>query len=155
MVRADDVDVIPSKTIQPEYAATLSLAPSTALRLLNDFEKLQKGDVIIQNVANSQVGQTVVQLANLRGIRTINIIRPRFFPVFLRAFSIFFQIFLFRADQPDTVERIKAYGGFIVVDENYLRSFEFRRLISDLPKPKLALNGAGGITATEMARLLA
>jgi trans-2-enoyl-CoA reductase len=77
VVRADDVDVIPSKGIEPEYAATLSVAPSTALRLLNDFEKLQKGDVIIQNVANSQVGQTVVQLANLRGIRTINIIRPR------------------------------------------------------------------------------
>ncbi len=60
-----------------------------------------------------------------------------------------------RADQPDTVERIKAYGGYVVVDENYLRTFEFRRLISDLPKPKLALNGAGGLTATEMARVLA
>ena len=64
-------------------------------------------------------------------------------------------IFFCRADQADTIERIKAYGGYIVVDDQYLRSEKFNKLISDLPRPKLALNGVGGITATEMARTLA
>jgi mitochondrial enoyl-[acyl-carrier protein] reductase / trans-2-enoyl-CoA reductase len=35
-----------------------------------------------------------------------------------------------------------------------LRTHEFRRVISDLPKPKLAFDGVGGISSTEMARVL-
>jgi len=50
---------------------------------------------------------------------------------------------------------MKGYGGFIVCADDYVRTLEFRKLIADLPKPKLALNCVGGPTATEMARLLA
>lgn len=59
------------------YAATLAINPATALCMLNEFEKLEKGDVIIQNGANSMVGLAVVQLARERGIRTINVVRTR------------------------------------------------------------------------------
>jgi hypothetical protein len=52
------------------------------------------------------------------------------------------------------VERLKAYGAYMVVADDYIRTREFRQLISDLPKPKLALNAVGGDTATEMSRLL-
>ena len=41
-----------------------------------------------------------------------------------------------------------------VVGDDYVRTLEFRNLIADLPRPKLALNCVGGETATEMARLL-
>jgi len=134
VVNAQDVDVVPS-SIPPEYAATLRLSPCAGFRLLNDFEQLQKGDVIVQNGANSQVGQTVIQLASQKGIKTINIIRDR-------------------NDFKDTVERLKGLGGTIVVDEDTLRTHKFHRQLSDLPKPKLALDGVGGIAATEIARLL-
>ena len=50
---------------------------------------------------------------------------------------------------------MKAVGGTIVVTEEYLNTPEFRRVISDLPKPKLALNGTGGPTTLEFARVLA
>jgi len=49
---------------------------------------------------------------------------------------------------------MKAYGANIVVNDEYLRGHEFQRLISDLPKPKLALNATGGGTVTEFVRIL-
>jgi len=122
------------KDIPKEYAATLS-SPSTAIRLLEDFVSLQSGDVIVQNGANSMVGSAIFQIANARGIKSINIIRNR-------------------PDFPYLVEKMKALGGHIVVSEDYLVTSQFKRLVADLPKPKLALNCVGGSTATEMTRLL-
>jgi trans-2-enoyl-CoA reductase len=45
--------------------------------MLRDFVDLKLGDVIVQNSANSGVGQAVIQLANAWGLKTVNIIRPR------------------------------------------------------------------------------
>jgi len=45
--------------------ATLSVNPMTAYRLLQDFKELSPGETIIQNGANSGVGQAVIQLGNL------------------------------------------------------------------------------------------
>ena len=44
--------------------ATLSVNPVTAYRILTDFRKLLPGDTLIQNGANSGVGQAVIQLGN-------------------------------------------------------------------------------------------
>ncbi len=77
MVSADQVLKVPND-IDPEYAACLAVNPSTALRLLKDFAALKPGDVLIQNGANSMVGQCVIQLAKLHGIRTINVLRKRY-----------------------------------------------------------------------------
>jgi len=126
-----------SAKIPLEYAATLAVNPTTAYRLLNDFVQLKKGDVVIQNGATSQVGQTLLQLAKLRGITTINIIRAQ------------------RPDAENTIERLKMYSGGLVVTDDYVGTPEYRKLVSDLPKPKLALNCVGGRIATEMARTLA
>eukprot|EP01122_Echinamoeba_exundans_P010600 TRINITY_DN39_c1_g1_i1.p1 TRINITY_DN39_c1_g1~~TRINITY_DN39_c1_g1_i1.p1 ORF type:complete len:359 (-),score=92.15 TRINITY_DN39_c1_g1_i1:105-1181(-) len=122
-------------SVKPEYLASLSVNPATALRLLDDFVELKSGDVIIQNAANSMVGLSVMQIAHSRGIKTINIIRNR-------------------PGSQQLIEQMKQYGGYIVVTEDFLNTPEFKRLISDLPKPKLALNGAGGPTVAEMARIL-
>lgn len=35
------------------------------------------GDSVIQNAANSGVGQAVIQIATARGINTINVVRDR------------------------------------------------------------------------------
>jgi len=121
--------------VQHEYLASLSVNPATAYRMLNDFVSLKEGDVVIQNGANSMVGLSVVQLAASMGVKTINIIRKR-------------------SDYDELVERMKGYGAFIVCSDDYIRTAEFRKMISDLPKPKLALNCVGGPTATEMSRLL-
>lgn len=41
----------------------------------SDFASLQPGDWVIQNSANSGVGSYAVQLARLRGYKTVNIVR--------------------------------------------------------------------------------
>jgi len=78
----------------------------------------------------------VIQIAKHRGIKTINIMRER--PLY-----------------DEMAYRLQEIGGTIVVNEKYLRSSEMQALISDLPKPKLALNAVGGENATELARFLA
>jgi trans-2-enoyl-CoA reductase len=45
--------------------------------MLLDFVALAPGDVIIQNAANSGVGESVIQLAKLWGFKTFNIVRDR------------------------------------------------------------------------------
>ena len=45
--------------------------------MLEDFVDLQPGDVVVQNAANSAVGQYVVQLARDKGLHTVNVVRPR------------------------------------------------------------------------------
>ncbi|ERM95697.1 hypothetical protein AMTR_s00023p00224360 [Amborella trichopoda] len=67
------------KDIPMEYAATVTANPLTALLMMEDFVKLTSGDVIVQNGATSMVGQSIIQLARIRGIRSINIIRDSVF----------------------------------------------------------------------------
>jgi trans-2-enoyl-CoA reductase len=134
VTNAENVMKISDK-IPVEYAATLSVNPSTAYRLLKDFVNLKKGDVIIQNAANSAVGQAVIQLAALKGIKTINIIRDD-------------------GDYDTTVQFLKDIGGTIVCTAEYLGSANFKRLIQDLSPPKLALNAVGGKSSLELAKIL-
>ena len=59
----------------PRQLAMLTVNPPTASLLLSDFAQLQPGDWVIQNSANSGVGSYVVQLARLRGFKTVNVVR--------------------------------------------------------------------------------
>lgn len=65
------------RTISAQQAATLSINPSTAYRMLSDKTDLAKGDWVIQNAANSAVGTAAIQIARIRGLHSINIIRNR------------------------------------------------------------------------------
>jgi trans-2-enoyl-CoA reductase len=76
IISINDLIKIPSD-IPVESAATLSVNPCTAYRLLKDFVTLEKGDTVIQNGANSSVGQVVIQLGKLWNINVVNIIRNR------------------------------------------------------------------------------
>lgn len=123
------------KSVKVEYAALAAGGPCVAYRLLEDFVQLSPGDVVIQNCGTGAVGLSVAQLAKAKGLRVISVIRER-------------------GNYGPTVERLKAWGNDIVVSNRYVGTFAMRRLLEDLPAPKLALNGAGGPTATELARLL-
>jgi NADPH:quinone reductase-like Zn-dependent oxidoreductase len=70
------MDCIPlSSDVDPVQVCMLQINALTARVLLSDFRMLSKGDWIIQNPGSSTVGQYIVQLAELRGIRTVNLIR--------------------------------------------------------------------------------
>ena len=59
----------------PLQMAMMAVNPPTASLLLSEFVSLASGDWVIQNAANSGVGEYVIQLAKRRGLRTVNVVR--------------------------------------------------------------------------------
>ncbi len=62
----------------PGDAVQLSLLTvngPTAEVLLEDFADLKPGDWLIQNAANSSCGRYLVRLAQIKGVRTVNVVR--------------------------------------------------------------------------------
>ena len=45
--------------------------------MLKDFVSLKPGDCVLQNGANSAVGQSVIQIAKTMGVTTVNVVRDR------------------------------------------------------------------------------
>uniref|UniRef100_A0A915JAP6 Enoyl-[acyl-carrier-protein] reductase, mitochondrial n=1 Tax=Romanomermis culicivorax TaxID=13658 RepID=A0A915JAP6_ROMCU len=72
----DDFIKVP-KNIPLISAATMSINPCTAYRILLDYVDLRPNDVVVQNGANSGVGQSVIQLGQEMKIVTVNIVRNR------------------------------------------------------------------------------
>jgi mitochondrial enoyl-[acyl-carrier protein] reductase / trans-2-enoyl-CoA reductase len=59
----------------PLQLAMMVVNPPTASLMLSEFVALQSGEWVIQNAANSGVGGYLVQLAKLRGLKTVNVVR--------------------------------------------------------------------------------
>lgn len=58
----------------PYQLCTVSVNGLVAQLLLSEMAKLQPGDWIVQNAANSSVGQYLITLAKRRGIKTVNVV---------------------------------------------------------------------------------
>ncbi|XP_010426005.1 PREDICTED: probable trans-2-enoyl-CoA reductase, mitochondrial [Camelina sativa] len=123
------------KACPMEYAATITVNPLTALRMLEDFVNLNSGDSVVQNGATSIVGQCVIQLARLRGISTINIIRDR-------------------AGSDEAREQLKALGADEVFSESQLNVKNVKSLLGNLPEPALGFNCVGGNAASLVLKYL-
>ncbi|XP_001639469.2 enoyl-[acyl-carrier-protein] reductase, mitochondrial isoform X2 [Nematostella vectensis] len=121
--------------ISVEMAATLSVNPCTAYRMLKDFEHLKPGDTVIQNGGNSGVGRAVIQLAAAWGIKTVNIVRDR-------------------PNLDVMVKELTDLGATHVVTEDFCRTPEMANFMKDLRPVKLGLNCVGGKSATEVTRQL-
>ena len=59
----------------PLQLAMLTVNPPTAYLMLREFVDLKPGDWVIQNAANSGVGSYLIQLAKIRGLKTVNVVR--------------------------------------------------------------------------------
>lgn len=59
----------------PIQLSMLAVNPPTASLMLSEFVDLRAGDWVIQNAANSAVGAYLIDLAKLRGVRTVNVVR--------------------------------------------------------------------------------
>ncbi len=73
-IRAEDAIPVPAG-IDLLQAAMLRINPATARLLLEDPVDLERGDWVIQNVANSAVGRHLIVLARAKGVRTLNVVR--------------------------------------------------------------------------------
>ncbi|KAB7506126.1 Trans-2-enoyl-CoA reductase, mitochondrial, partial [Armadillidium nasatum] len=123
---------IPSD-IDPILASTIAVNPCTAYRMIKDYVPLQDGDVIIQNLANSAVGQAVIQIAADKGIKTINIVRPR-------------------PDLDKLKDFLESLGATLVIPLPDMR--KNKDLLNELPKPRLGFNGVSGKDAAELIRMI-
>jgi len=115
----------------PRQLAMLTVNPPTASLLLSEFADLQPGDWVIQNGANSGVGSYVVQLAKLRGLKTVNLVR-----------------------RESAVAGVQAQGGDVVlVDGEKLA--ERIQAATGGAAIKLGLDAVGGQATMRMAAALA
>ncbi|KAL0581435.1 hypothetical protein V5O48_000589 [Marasmius crinis-equi] len=127
--------------------ATMTVNPTTAYNMLDSFVPLAPGDWIIQNGANSAVGKLVIQIAKIRGIKTINLVRPR-------------------DDLAGLVKELEKLGADKVLTYDELNDKSIRGKVKEWTDGKairfltykqdirLGLNCVGGDPATAMARLL-
>ncbi|XP_062406520.1 enoyl-[acyl-carrier-protein] reductase, mitochondrial [Sardina pilchardus] len=108
-------------------AATIAVNPCTAYRMLHDFQQLSPGDTVIQNGANSAVGQAVIQIAAALGLRTINIVRNR-------------------PNYESLSAELKAMGADYVLTEEELHRTGLGHILQEVPQPRLGLNCVGGLS---------
>ncbi|XP_047314038.1 enoyl-[acyl-carrier-protein] reductase, mitochondrial-like [Impatiens glandulifera] len=118
-----------------EYAATITINPLTALRMLQDFTNLKSGDSIVQNGATSIVGQCVIQIARIQGIHSVNIIRDR-------------------AGSDVVKEKLKKLGANAVFTESELDVKNVKALLNNIPEPALGFNCVGGTAASLVLKFL-
>ncbi|KAL8728425.1 MAG: hypothetical protein Q9166_005387 [cf. Caloplaca sp. 2 TL-2023] len=76
VVKAEDLLEIPT-TMDVTMAALLKGAILPAYFLVEDMKTLKPGDWIIQNAGTGVISQLVVQIAHLRGVKVISVIRDR------------------------------------------------------------------------------
>lgn len=129
---ASSVFVLPRELdLCPQQAAMLKVNPLTALRLLEGFIQLKPGDYVIQNAANSGVGQCLIQVAKLLGLKTINIVR-----------------------REDVMQELLDLGADHVLLDNSEVTAKVQEICDD-HLPKLACNAVGGDSALRLMDALA
>ncbi|WP_218017915.1 zinc-dependent alcohol dehydrogenase family protein [Roseateles chitosanitabidus] len=115
----------------PAQLSMLTVNPPTASLLLSDFAELQPGDWVIQNSANSGVGGYLVQLARLRGLRTVNIVR-----------------------RESAVEGVRALGGDVVLVDGEHLAERVKDATQGAPI-KLGIDAVAGAATRRLAACLA
>ncbi|TVR50635.1 MAG: alcohol dehydrogenase [Puniceicoccaceae bacterium] len=127
---ADDLLMVP-ESLPVEQAAMAFVNPPTAWRLLHDFVALQPGDWVVQNAGNSAVGQLVIQLARIKGWKSISLVR-----------------------RPEAADALRAVGADVVLLDDDEAVAAVRDRTGKKP-PRLALNSVGGPSAFRLTRMLA
>lgn len=114
----------------PQQLAMMTINPPTASLLLSEFVTLQPGDWVIQNAANSGVGSYLIQIAKLRGLKTINVVR-----------------------RESAVVSVQAEGGDVVLIDGPNLHKQVREVIGDA-KLMLGIDAIGGAATDHLASSL-
>ena len=117
--------------IDPLQLAMMTVNPPTAHLMLKEFVDLQPGDWVIQNAANSGVGEYLIQLAKIRGLKTVNIVR-----------------------RESAVAAVKAMGGDIVLVDGGGLAKQVAA-VTNGAKIRLGIDAVGGHSTDNLANCLA
>ncbi|KAI3407124.2 hypothetical protein KGF56_000025 [Candida oxycetoniae] len=136
---AEERDLIKVNGISVNQAATISINPSTAYQILNQFVTDWKNgeDWIIQNSGNSQVSKYVSQLATkLYGISVISIVRD--------------------GKSQDEIDGLLKLGAKHVISESEFKDekFDIKKYTGDKANVRLALNGSTNSTVSSLVKSL-
>lgn len=115
----------------PQQLAMMTVNPPTALLMLREFVTLQPGDWVIQNAANSAVGAYLIQIAKLRGLRTMNLVR-----------------------RESAIAAVKASGGEHVLVDGEKLAKRVAEITGGAPI-KLGIDAVGGESTDRLASTLA
>lgn len=121
---------IPAPDGDIEQLSMLAVNPLTAHLMLTSFTDLQAGDWIIQSAANSAVGEMVIQLAAMRGVQTVNIVRREDLIPDLKTLGGTVVL----VDGPDLVQRVQTatQGAEIKLAFDAVGGRTFERLVETL-----------------------
>ena len=114
----------------PLQLSMIGINPATAYLLLNRYVSLMPGDWIGQTAANAAMGQYIIALAKLAGVKTLNVVR-----------------------REEAAEQVRAWGGDRVVlhGDNLHKDIEEAL---DGKKLSLILDMVGGTPVGELAKSL-
>ena len=106
-IRVAAADVFPAPEGDAIQLSLLPINAPTAELMLRDFGDLKAGDWVIQNAANSNCGTYLIKLANMRGIKTVNVVRRESLVPELKTYGA--DVVL--VDGPDLAARVKQETG--------------------------------------------
>src|SRR5258707_858368 len=114
----------------PLQLSMIGINPASAYLLLNRYVSLMPGDWIGQTAANAAMGQYIIALAKLAGVKTLNIVRRK-----------------------EAAEQVRQWGGdrVILQDDNLHKNIEE---VLDGKKLSLVLDTVGGTPVGELAKSL-
>src|SRR6266436_6152428 len=133
---ADQV-VVPVRNIvpmrddaDPLQLSMIGINPATAYLLLNRYVSLMPGDWIGQTAANAAMGQYIIALAKLAGVKTLNVVR-----------------------REEAAEQVRQWGGERVVLQGGNLHKDIEEAL-DGKKLSLVLDTVGGASVGELAKSL-
>src|SRR5277367_3535015 len=119
-----------SDEADPLQLSMIGINPATAYLLLNRYVSLMPGDWIGQTAANSAMGQYIIALAKLAGVKTLNVVR-----------------------REEAAEQVRQFGGDRVVLQGDKLHKEIEEALGG-KKLSLVLDTLGGTPVGELARSL-
>jgi len=124
-------NIVPmSNEADPLQLSMIGINPATAYLLLNRYVSLMPGDWIGQTAANSAMGQYVIKLAKLAGVKTLNVVRRK-----------------------EAAEQVRQFGGDRVVHQGDDLQKDIETAL-DGKKLSLVLDTVGGTPVGELAKAL-
>ena len=124
-------NIVPmSDEADPLQLSMIGINPATAYLLLNRYVSLMPGDWIGQTAANSAMGQYVIKLAKLAGVKTLNVVRRK-----------------------EAAEQVRQFGGDLVVHQGDDLQKDIERAL-DGKGLSLVLDTVGGAPVGELAKAL-
>src|ERR1700737_2811046 len=124
-------NIVPmSDEADPLQLSMIGINPVTAYLLLNRYVSLMPGDWMGQTAANSAMGQYIIALAKLAGVKTLNVVR-----------------------REEAAEQVRQWGGDGVVLQGDNLHKDIQEALSG-KKLSLVLDTVGGTPVGELAKSL-